>query len=111
MILKTGQHSKYLQFVFTELGIAMLSSVLKSDRAVQVNIPIMRAFIHTRQMYISHEDLKCKIMAMEGKYNKQFQIVFEAINQLLEMDEESRRKIGYAVYRELPPEKRERNNF
>jgi hypothetical protein len=63
-------------------GAATLSSVLKSDRAVQVNIQIMRAFIKMRQMYISHEDLKQKIIAMERKYDKQFQIVFKTIKQL-----------------------------
>jgi len=62
----------------------MLSSVLKSDRAVHVNIQIMHAFIKMRQMYISHEDLRQKIIAMERKYDKQLQIVFEAIKQLLE---------------------------
>ncbi len=82
VILKRGQHSKYLPFVFTEQGVAMLSSVLKSDRAVHVNIQIMRAFIKMRQMFISHEDLKQKIIAMERKYDKQFQIVFEAIKHL-----------------------------
>jgi phage regulator Rha-like protein len=95
VILKRGQHSKYLPFVFTEQGVAMLSSVLKSERAVQVNIQIMRAFIKMRQMYISHDDLKQKIIAMERKYDKQFQIVFEAIQQLLEEDENPKRKIGY----------------
>jgi hypothetical protein len=76
-------------------GVATLSSVLKSDRAVHVNIQIMRAFIKMRQMYISHEDLKQKIIAMERKYDKQFQIVFEAIKQLLEEDEKPKPKIGY----------------
>ena len=95
VILKRGQHSKYLPFVFTEQGVAMLSSVLKSHRAVQVNIQIMRAFIKIRQMYIGHEDLRQKIIAMERKYDKQFQIVFEAIKQLLETDEKPKRKIGY----------------
>ena len=80
---------------FTEQGVAMLSSVLKSDRAVQVNIQIMRAFIKMRQMFISHEDLKKKIIALERKYDKQFQIVFEAIKQLLKEDEKPQRKIGY----------------
>ena len=69
--------------LFTEQGVAMLSSVLKSDRAVHVNIQIMRAFIKMRQMYISHEDLKQKIIAMERKYDKQFQIVFEATKTCL----------------------------
>ena len=95
VILKRGQHSKYLPFVFTEQGVAMLSSVLKSNRAIQVNIQIMRVFIKLRQMYISHDDLKQKIIAMERKYDKQFQIVFEAIKQLLEEDEKPERKIGY----------------
>jgi len=93
--LKRGQHSKYLPFVFTEQGVAMLSSVLKSDRAVHVNIQIMRAFIKMRQICISHEGLKQKIIAMERKYDKQFQIVFEAIKQLLEEDQKPKRKIGY----------------
>ena len=74
--------SRYVPMAFTEQGVAMLSSVLKSDRAVQVNIQIMRAFIKMRQMYISHEDLKQKIIAMERKYDKQFQIVFKTIKQL-----------------------------
>ena len=86
---------RYIPMAFTEQGVAMLSSVLKSDRAVQVNIQIMRAFIKMRQMYISHEDLKQKIIAMERKYDKQFQIVFEAIKQLLEEDEKPKPKIGY----------------
>jgi hypothetical protein len=82
VILRRGQHSKYLSFVFTEQGVAMLSSVLKSNRAIQVNIQIMRVFIKLRQMYVSHEDLKRKIIAMERKYDKQFQIVFKTIKQL-----------------------------
>ena len=93
--LKRGQHSKYLPFVFTEHGVAMLSSVLKSEKAVQGNIQIMRAFIKMRQMYISHDDLKQKIIAMERKYDKQFQIVFDAIKHLLAEDEKPKRKIGY----------------
>ena len=95
VILKRGQHSKYLPFVFTEQGVAMISSVLKSDRAVHVNIQIMRAFIKMRQLFISYEDLKQKIIAMERKYVKQFQIVFKAIKQLLKQDEKPKRKIGY----------------
>jgi hypothetical protein len=101
VILKRGQHSKYLPFVFTEQGVAMLSSVLKSERAVHVNIQIMRAFIKMRQMFISHEDLKQKIIAMERKYDKQFQIVFEAIKQLLEQDEKPKRKIDAKWFQSL----------
>ena len=86
---------RYKPMVFTEQGVAMLSSVLRSKRAIKVNIQIMRVFIKLRQMYISHDDLKQKIIAMERKYDKQFQIVFEAIKQLLEEDEKPKRKIGY----------------
>jgi len=75
---------RYKPMVFTEQGVAMLSSVLRSKRAIKANIQIMRVFIKLRQMYISHEDLRQKIIAMERKYDKQLQIVFEAIKQLLE---------------------------
>lgn len=81
--------------VFTEQGVAMLSSVLKSERAIQVNIQIMRAFNGRRQMLASHEDLKKKIEDMEAKYDKQFLITFEAIKQLLEEEEKPKRKKGF----------------
>lgn len=90
-----GKHSKYLSMVFTEQGVAMLSSVLKSERAIQVNILIMRAFNSLRQMLATHEELKNKVEAMEAKYDKQFRIVFEAIKQLLETEKKPRRKIGF----------------
>jgi hypothetical protein len=86
---------RYKPMAFTEQGVAMLSSVLRSKRAIRVNIQIMRAFIKLRQMYISHEGLKRKIAAMERKYDEQFQIVFEAIKQLIEQDEKPKKKIGY----------------
>jgi len=79
--LKRGQHSKYLPFAFTEQGVAMLSSVLKSDRAIQVNIQIMRAFTQLRQMLSTHKDLKRKIESMEKKYDENFKIVFQAIKR------------------------------
>jgi phage regulator Rha-like protein len=68
--LKRGQHSKYLPFVFTEQGVAMLSSVLKSEKAVQVNIQIMRAFIMMRKISISNDQLNQKIIAQERKYDR-----------------------------------------
>jgi phage regulator Rha-like protein len=80
--LKRGQHSKYLPYAFTENGVAMLSSVLNSQRAVQVNIQIMRTFTKLREMLITHKDLKDKIEAMEKKYDYQFKIVFDAIKEL-----------------------------
>ena len=75
----------------------MLSSVLRSERAIQVNIQIMRAFTQLRKMLSTHEDLKRKIESMERKYDQQFQIVFEAIKQLLSEEDKPKKKIGYTV--------------
>ena len=75
---------RYLPYAFTEQGIAMLSSVLKSKRAVQVNIAIMRAFVHLRRLSMTYESLKHKIDAMEKKYDKRFKVVFETIRDLLD---------------------------
>ncbi len=71
--------SRYVPMVFTEQGVAMLSSVLNSERAIQVNIQIMRAFTQLRRMLATHEDLKRKIDAIEKKYDEQFAIVFKVI--------------------------------
>jgi len=90
-----GRHSKYLSFAFTEQGVAMLSSVLKSERAIEVNIAIMRAFVEMRQLLSTHEELKRKIEEMESKYDKHFQVVFEAIRQLLAEEEKPTRRIGF----------------
>ena len=68
---------------FTEQGVAMLSGVLNSPRAVQVNIAIMRAFVQIRQWLASHADLARKLAALEGKYDKQFKVVFRAIRELM----------------------------
>lgn len=89
--------ARYLPMVFTEQGVAMLSSVLNSKRAIQVNIQIMRAFTRLRQMLSTHKDLKKIIEAMEEKYDQQFQIVFEAIKQLLETDAKPRKQIGFII--------------
>lgn len=86
---------RHSPMAFTEQGIAMLSSVLKSERAIQVNIAIIRAFVIMRQMLATHEDLKRKIEEMESRYDEQFRIVFEAIRQLLEEDEKPKRRIGF----------------
>ncbi|MHB8791502.1 MAG: ORF6N domain-containing protein [Desulfobulbaceae bacterium] len=86
---------RYNPMAFTEQGVAMLSSVLKSERAIEVNIAIMRAFVQMRQMLVTHADLKRKIEEMESKYDEQFQIVFEAIRQLLTEDEKPKSKIGF----------------
>ena len=86
---------RYRPMAFTEQGVAMLSSVLRSKRAIQVNIQIMRAFTQLRQMLSTHEDLKRKIEEMEEKYDEQFRIVFEAIKQLIETEGKSKRRIGF----------------
>ena len=88
---------RYKPMAFTEQGVAMLSGVLRSKRAVQTNIQIMRAFTKLRQMLSTHKDLKRKIESMEKKYDQQFQVVFEAIKQLLDTDAKPRKKIGFTV--------------
>ena len=78
-----GKYSKYRPYAFTEQGVAMLSSVLRSERAVAVNIEIMRAFVRMRQVLASHADLARKLEALEKKYDAQFKAVFDAIRELM----------------------------
>ena len=95
--LKRGKNIKYLPYVFTEQGVAMLSSVLHSERAIQINIQIMRMFTKLRELLEQHKDLRVKIEELERKYDKQFQSVFFAIKRLLSNTEKekSKRKIGF----------------
>jgi len=86
---------RYPPYAFTEQGVAMLSSVLHSQRAIQVNIEIVRAFIRLRQMLASHVELARKLDALEKKYDAQFKQVFEAIRQLMAPSEPKRRPIGF----------------
>ena len=95
--LKRGEHSKYLPYAFTEQGIAMLSGVLGSPRAVQVNIAIMRSFVKLREVLATHKDLVQKLAELENKYDAQFQIVFDAIRQILNSPEKPKREIGFRV--------------
>jgi hypothetical protein len=88
---------RYSPYVFTQEGVAMLSSVLNSPRAVQVNIQIMRAFVRLRRMILTNVDLKRKVEEMESKYDKQFAIVFKAIKQLLEPSVKEKKIIGFHV--------------
>jgi hypothetical protein len=81
--------------VFTEQGVAMLSSVLRSRRAVQANVEIMRAFVRLRQLLASHADLARKLDALEKKYDAQFRVVFDAIRELMAPAEPSRKRIGF----------------
>src|SRR6266511_4112648 len=93
---------RYLPYAFTEQGVAMLSSVLRSSRAVQVNIEIMRAFVRLRQMLATNADLARKLDALERKYDAQFKVVFDAIRQLMTPPEPNKRKIGFLVKEKAP---------
>jgi len=84
-------------FVFTEHGVAMLSSVLNSPRAVQVNIQIMRTFAKLREIMSQHKDLAKRLDELERKYDSQFKVVFDAIRQLMAPPEPKKRKIGFVV--------------
>jgi len=84
-------------FVFTEQAVAMLSSVLRSKQAINVNIAIMRSFVKLRQMIENNQDLKNQIEAIEAKYDQQFKIVFKAIKSLIQKKKEPRKPIGYKL--------------
>jgi ORF6N domain len=86
---------RYAPLFFTEQGVAMLSTVLKSERAIQVNIAIMRAFVQLREMIASHKDLAHKLEELEKKYDAQFSVVFDAIRELMTPPESPRRRIGF----------------
>ena len=88
---------RYLPYAFTEQGVAMLSSVLGSEQAVQVNIEIMRAFVRLRRILASHADLARKLQALENKYDAQFKVVFDAIRELMKPPESKKRPIGFLV--------------
>lgn len=89
---RTLKHSMVAPYAFTEQGVAMLSSVLNSERAVQVNIAIMRAFVKLREMIASHKDLARRLDDLENKYDAQFKVVFDAIRQLMVTPSPRRRK-------------------
>lgn len=95
IVISNRGGTRKFPYAFTEQGVAMLSSVLNSERAIQVNIRIMRAFTSLRQMISSHEDLRRKIEEIENKYDGQFRIVFDAIKQLLAADSKPMKKIGF----------------
>lgn len=90
-----GEHRKYAPYVFTENGVAMLSSVLNSERAVQVNIAIMRVFVKLREMIATNKDLARKLSDMEKKYDSQFKVVFDAIRQLMTPPVPKKKPIGF----------------
>ena len=99
--LEQGRYSKYQSRVFTEQGVAMLSSVLNSKRAILVNIQIMRTFTKLREMLQSNAELRRKIEGMEATYDHQFQIVFKAIKKLLTPPRKPKRQIGFHANKNL----------
>lgn len=99
-----GKHSKYMPFAFTEQGIAMLSSVLNSERAINVNISIMRAFVNMRKLIYSNPELKEKIKELERMTNRKFRVqdkkiklIFDAIKMLIMQETKSKHPIGFQI--------------
>lgn len=100
--LKKGQHAKYLPYAFTEQGIAMPSSVLNSERAIQVNIAIMRAFVKLREILLTHKELSRKLEDLERKFDRhdaQIKAIFEAIRRLMTEPEKPKAPIGFHSYK------------
>ena len=99
-----GKHPKYMPLVFTEQGVAMLSGILKSKRAVEVNIAIMRTFVQIRNLIHGNKELNQKIRELEklakdrfADHDKKFQLIFEAIRQLMEKKNSPREMIGFKI--------------
>ncbi len=93
-----GKHRKYLPYAFTERGIAMLSGILSSDVAINVNIAIMRTFVMMRKHALEYQSFQEKLQTMESKYDQQISNVYEALNYLIKKDEtqpKERKQIGY----------------
>jgi hypothetical protein len=97
-----GGARRALPYPFTEQGVAMLSSVLRSERAVQVNIAIMRAFVQLRAMLATHEDLRRKITEMEKHYDSKFHAIFTTIRQMLAAPSAPKKEIGFHARATLP---------
>lgn len=98
--LKRGEHSKYRPYVFTEQGVAMLSGVLRSRRAVLVNIQIMRVFVKLRQLLLTHKELALQLAQLERKietHDEEISVIFDAIRKLMTPPEPTKRKIGFGI--------------
>lgn len=102
VILERGKYAKFAPYVFTEQGVAMLSTVLRSQWAIDVNIAIMRAFVHLRELLTTRKDLARRIDELERKYDGKFAAVFDAIRRLMSStspEEPPRPRIGFTVDR------------
>jgi hypothetical protein len=97
IVISNRGGTRYRPYAFTEQGVAMLSSVLKSERAVRVNIEIMRAFVRLREMLSTNAELSERIEELELRYDGKFRIVFDAIDQLHEQPTKENRRIGFKV--------------
>ncbi len=100
MTLKRGQHSKYSPYVFTEHGVLMLANVLKSERAIQMSVQIIRVFVQMREMALTHKDILVKLLKIEKKitqHDEELKLLFEAVKGLLSEPKKERVKIGYKV--------------
>jgi hypothetical protein len=98
--LKRGQHQKYTPFAFTELGVAMLSSVLNSEKAIKVNIEIMRAFVQLRRFLEANRELALKIEELErtvSGHDENIALIFETIRQMIEKKNEPREPVGFKI--------------
>ena len=98
--LKRGEHSKFLSMAFTEQGVAMLSSVLNSKKAIDVNIRIIRIFTKMRELLSTNKDVLLKLIRLEGKINnhdQEIQLIFEALKQLLNPKQPPRKRIGFKL--------------
>jgi hypothetical protein len=92
-----GRHAKYLPYAFTEHGVAMLSSVLKSKRAILANIEIMRTFSRYRDVLAAHKDLARQLDELEGRCDRQFKVVFDTLRKLMAQPDTRRRPIGFTT--------------
>ena len=90
-----------MPLAFTEQGVAMLSGILNSDKAIEVNIQIMRAFVKLRHMILDHDELKRELDELRKEMNERFQIVFTVLDKLVTEDEETKRKIGFIESKEI----------
>lgn len=95
--------ARTLPYAFTEQGVAMLSSVLRSKRAIQVNIQIMNTFVHIRRMLADNKELARRLNELERKYDSQFKVVFDALRQLITPPEKPKRPIGFRVGEKKTP--------
>ena len=100
-ISRRGKHEKYGHVVFSEMGIAMLSSVLNSKRAIQVNIQIMRTFTKLREILATHDELRLKLEDLERRYSQDYKVVFDTLRQLMAVEAEPKPEIGFR-YKEEP---------